>query len=339
MPSDNGPPLRLLIATPWVLGPDYTAALAALTPALTAIGVQPILFSAWAGSGRVRVERGQGADLLQYRSAQPVADMAALVLIERPAAAVLLGPDALPLAAPLAAARVPLLLRQEGDYPADLGRLELDRFVGRAAATPVEAERLAVLTGAPVAALPFPGGRTAYERAGSAVLILGDRREQGVMRALALAEQRPQNAFLLPPADQRPDWLQARLSQLPNIRSLLPGEEPPPLGIALVPQAQGTPPWAALAAVLAAGIPVLGGDAPLVRAAVGSAGRCYAVTDPLAVWLAAFDALLADGRAESQAAVAQAAYLAPPVPVAAGQWRAALMAQIEACHRLAVGQV
>lgn len=338
MPSDSSP-LRLLIATPLALGPAYSAALTALAPALVAIGVQPVLFSGWFGSGRGRVTRAEGTDFLQYRSPHPAADVGALALMERPAAAVLLGPEALALAAPLAAARVPLLLRQEGDDPIDLGGLEMDRFIGRAAATLPEAARLSVLTAAPVPALPFPLPAPGYGAAGQAVLILGDRRAEGVQLALALAEQRPQLTFLLPPADHPPAWLHALLAQLPNVRTLLPGEVPPSLRVALLPQAQGTPPWARLAGVLAAGVPVLGGDAPLLRAAVGAAGRFCALTDPLAVWLAALDDLMTDSRAEAIAAQAQSALLAPSASVAAELWRKALAAHRDGCHRLMVGQV
>lgn len=344
MLSDNRQtPLRLLLATPGVLSLERARGLASLCEALQPLGVNPVWLEGWAGAGRMRVERNDASGYPVYRSQTPLADVAALTLMERPSVAVLIGTESLSLAAPLVATGLPTLLWVTGDWPLDLGAIENNRSLALAATTAPEAARLSAVQGRSVWSLPLPcSAKADGEGGGDAILVLGDQRGDGVMLALGLAETYPGYRFLLPANDTRAPWLQERLSRLPNVRGLAVGEAVPPLRLALLPHSVGVPPWERLAGVMRAGVPILVGDSPLLAAGIGDAGVSVSLTAPAPVWCAAFEALMGSGevRLRAEAACAgQAEYLRPSAGDAALLWRETLQTHIARCHGFAAGRV
>lgn len=327
MPSDN-PPLRLLIATPTRLGTRFTAALAALCPSLAEQGITVTVLEG--GSGPMRAERTAAPGYTRYRSTQPAADCALLAALEAPHAAILLGADSLSLAAPLLAAHIPVLLRQDGDQPPALGPLAANRLLGLATGTEWEAERLAASMQTAVAVLPLAlPPRLPVAKGGPAVLILSDQTATGLTLALALAAARPDIPFLLP------ETVPVVAATLPeNIRLVRDGETPPPIRLALLPQGSGCPPWADLAATLSAGVPILGGDAPLLAAAIGPAGVSLPLTAGLPAWLAALDGLMGRARPTVSVCRSQGARL---LPDAAPLWGKALRDAVRRSREMIAG--
>lgn len=329
MPTDS-PSLRLLIATPQRLGPQLTTALAALCPTLADQGIKVLVLEG--SDGPLRAERRAVSGYTLYRSTQPVADCATLTALEAPQAAVLLGPESLSLAPPLLAALVPTLLRQNGDQPPALGPLTGNRLLQLAVGTVWEAERLAALTQTAIGILPLPlPPSIPIAKGGTSALILGDQAATGLYLALALATARPDIPFLLPERAAV-----SRLALPGNVRLLREGETPPPIRLAVLPQGSGTPPWVDLAAVLTAGIPVLGGDAPLLASALGQAGLCLPLATGLPGWLTALDTLLGRGRPAVAVCRAQGAKLTPE---AAPLWSDALRHHVNRCRDLGAGPI
>ncbi len=326
----NNPPIRLLIATPRRLGPRLTAALATLCPALADQGISSLVLEG--SDGPVRAERHIAPGYTLYRSTRPDADCATLAAVETPHAAVLLGAESLSLASPLLAAHIPTFLQQEGDHPPALGPLSTNRLLQLATGTSWEAARLALLLQTAVATLPLPLPPSVPAiKGGKSVLILSDQAATGVYLALALAAARPSVPFLLP------ERAVISWQALPtNVQILREGETPPPIHLAVLPQGSGPPPWADLAAVLTAGIPVLGGDAPLLAAALGPAGMCLPLATDLPGWLTALDALQGRSRPTVATCRAQGAQLTPD---AAPLWADTLRQHIARCRELSAGLI
>lgn len=329
MPTDS-PPFRLLIAAPHRLGPQVTAALAILCPALADQGMTVLVLEG--SDGPLRAERRTGPGYTLYRSTRPDADCATLTALEAPQAAVLLGAESLSLAPPLLAAHVPTLLRLDGDHPPALGPLTDNRLLRLASGTLWEAERLSSLIRTAVAILPLPLPPSApIAKGGRNALILSDEAATGLYLALALAAARPDSPFLLA------ERAAVSSTALPtNVRVLREGETLPPIRLAVLPQGNGTPPWADLAAVLTAGIPILGGDAPLLATAVGPAGLCLPLATGLPDWLAAFDALRGRTRPTVTICRSQGAQLRPE---AAPLWSDVLQQHVRRCRDLSAGPI
>ncbi|KJV08772.1 hypothetical protein VZ95_15625 [Elstera litoralis] len=246
MPNAN--PLRLLLAVAGVPSAETGRALQALSGALRGVGVAPILLSGWAGAGRLRVERSDAEGFPVYRSDAPLADIGLLAVMERPSLAVLVGAEALPLAGPLVAMGLPVILVVTGDQPLDLGALENTGLLALAATTPVEAARLARLQSGPVIALPLPAPEKArFEGDGAAILVLGGQRAEGGAVAVALAEARPAYRFIFPATVAQVPALLGRVSRLTNTQILAIDESVPPLRLGLLPNCVGVPPWETLA--------------------------------------------------------------------------------------------
>lgn len=329
MPTNN-PPFRLLIAAPHRLGPRFTAALSTLCPALADRNITVLVLEG--SDGPLRAERHVSPGYTLYRSTQPDVDCTTLTALEAPQAAVLLGPESLGLAPPLLAAHVPTLLRQDGDTPLSLGPLTGNRLLRIAAGTIGEADRLAALMQTAVTVLPLPlPPSIPVAKGGRSVLILGDQVATGLHLALAIAAARPSISFLLP------ERAAASRTALPgNIRIVRDGETPPPLRLAILPQGNGTPPWADLSAILNAGIPLLGGDAPLLTTALGPAGLCLPLATDLPGWLAALDSLMGRSRPTVAVCRTQGARLSPE---AAPLWAEALQQHMRRCRDLGAGQI
>jgi hypothetical protein len=344
MPSDSRPmPLRLLFATPGVLDLDRARGLAALCASLQVLGVNPVQLEGWDGAGRLRVDRTDAVGYPCYRSQTPEADITTLALMERPNIAVLIGTESLCLVPPLVATGLPALLWTVGDWPFDLGAVEESRTLALAATTAPEAARLSVIQGRAVWPLPLPRAeKPDVQGGGDAILVLGDQRGDGVVLALGLAEAYPAHRFLLPARDSRPPWLHGQLSRLPNVRGLAMGEAVPPLRLALLAHTVSVPPWGMLAELMRAGVPILGGDTPLLAAGIGDAGLCLSLTAPASRWCAAFEGLTGTGnvRLSAEAAcVGQADYLRPSAAAAAMLWRETLLAHIARCHGFTAGRI
>lgn len=336
-------PLRLLLASAGSPSADAERTLQTLCAALAEGGIAPIVLHGWTGAGRLHVDRSDARGYPVYRSDAPAADIALLAVLERPSAAVLFGGDALGLAEPLVAAGVPVFLVVEGDGPVDLGALEASALVSLAATTLQEAARLSLLQGAPVTVLPFPvPEKPAFEGGGTAILVLGDRRADGVAVALALAEARPAYRFIFSARVAQIPGLHQRLSRLANVQMHTVGMSLPRLGLALLPHCVGVAPWENLAGALAAGVPVLGGDSPLLAAGIGAAGMSLSLTAPAEAWYAALDGLMTPGDLREQAEAAcpaQAARLRPSVAQVANLWRDALQTHIARSHGFPAGRV
>lgn len=336
-------PLRLLLALAGSPSADADRMFQTLCAALAEGGIAPIVLHGWTGAERLHVDRSDALGYPVYRSDVPAADIGLLAVLERPSAAVLFGSDALALAGPLVAAGVPVVLVVEGDRPVYLGDLEAHPFVSLAATTLPEAARLTLLQGAPVTVLPLPHSeKPAFEGGGAAILVLGDQRADGVALALALAEARPVYRFLFPAKVAQIPGLHLRLSRLANVQMYAAGLPLPPLHLALLPHCAGVPPWENLAGVLAAGVPILGGDVPLLAAGIGAAGVSLSLTAPAEAWYAALDGLMTQGdlrqRAEA-ACPAQAALLRPSAAQVASLWRDALQPPIARRHGFPTGRV
>ena len=336
-------PLRLLLASAGSPRADTDRRLQTLGAALAAGNLAPIVLHGWTGAGRLHVDRSDAQGYPVYRSDAPAADIGLLAVLERPSAAVLFGSDALALAGPLVAAGVPVFLVLEGDGPVYLGNLEAHPLVSLAATTLQEAARLTLLQGAPVTVLPLPRSeKPAFEGGGAAILVLGDHRADGVAVALALAEARPAYRFLFSENVAQIPGLHLRLSRLANVQMHAVGMPLPPLQLALLPHCAGVPPWDTLAEILAAGVPVLGGDSPLLAAGIGAAGLSLSLTAPAETWFAALDGLMTPGdlrqRAEA-ACPAQAALLRPSAAQVASLWRDTLQTHIVRSHGFPKGRV
>jgi hypothetical protein len=329
-------PLRLLLASAGSPSADTDRTLQTLGAALAAGGIAPIVLHGWTGAGRLHVDRSDARGYPVYRSDAPAIDIGLLAVLERPSAAVLFGGDALALAGPLVAAGVPVVVMVEGDRPVELGALEASALVSLAATTLPEAARLTLFQGAPVTVLPLPHlEKPTYEGGGAAILVLGDQRADGVAVALALAEARPAYRFVFSANIAHIPGMHLRLSRLGNVQMHTVGMPLPPLGLALLPHCAGVPPWQSLAALMAAGVPVLVGDSPLLAAGTGAAGLSLSLTAPAEAWFAALDGLMTPGdlrqRAEA-ACPAQAVFLRPSAAQVASLWRDALHTHIVRSH-------
>lgn len=333
----------VLFAASAPLGPDRERSLARLLAVLPEVGLAPSLLHRWSGVGRQHVDRRDTVGYPVYRSDWPEADIATLVLMDRPAAVVLVGREALSLASALVAARIPVLLWGAGDLPMDLGALEQNPFLGFAAPSLPEAERLARLQTAPVAALPLPPPEThPYRGGGTEILIVSPHRGDGASMALALAAALPDYSFVFPSSEPSGAWYHGLIARLANVRGVQGDAFLPALRLALFPHCGWVPPWEALAGLMRAQVPLLVGDAPLLVAGVGAAGQSLPLTAPLATWQAAIAALMDDGpaRAAAEAAcLAQAEYLSPSGASVARLWRSAIDEHMARCKFQTTGRI
>lgn len=320
-----------------------------LCDSLVAVGVQPVVLQTWPAAARSETRtaaKTQERPYPVYCSTAVRTEATLLSLVVQPSLAITLGVDPIGLAQPLLRGGLSCIawfINAASFQTLPSGTL--DRRLGLAAASLALANQLSALTGTHVSTLIPPlSGTMQFSRGGDTVLIPSMRRVDGIQRTLQMARARPHIQFVAIAHTSHVAAEQALPSDTPSNVTILDVNRAASnqFHIAVLPSLSVDLPWDTLAHCLTANLPILASSEPLLEDAIGEAGLVIPISQPLAIWLDAFDQMLEEGIAMTAMAAAagdSARGLRLPAPLAAQQCTELALRHVRASGHLSTGRI